>query len=329
MPIPLIFGAAAVGAALFGSKKAYDAHEKNGRAGRMNRRTEYEKNKARKNLDVKRDACRQSLEAWGLAKLEVLNNLILPFVKSFKKIHNVDFCNSVGLEELSRFRISKEELSSMEKMGTQAANIANGVAGGVAAGALTAIGAYGAATTFGVAGTGTAIGTLSGAASTNATLAFLGGGSVATGGLGIAGGMAVLGSLVTAPALVVMGLVLDAKAEEHLENAMANRAEAEKILEQCETAGSVCNAISERCNLLKNALDRLAQQMTFALQSVNSIINTHKDNIDFLEFNDKEQDSLAAACSLAKSIKSFLDTPVLEENGSLTSASAALLKMVL
>ena len=65
--------------------------------------------------------------------------------------------------------------------------------GGLAAGALGAIGAYGLVGTLGAASTGTAIGTLSGAAATNAALAWFGGGSLAVGGAGIAGGTAVTG----------------------------------------------------------------------------------------------------------------------------------------
>ncbi len=50
----------------------------------------------------------------------------------------------------------------------------------------------GVATTFGVASTGTAISTLSGAAATNAALAWLGGGTLAAGGGGMAAGSAFL-----------------------------------------------------------------------------------------------------------------------------------------
>jgi hypothetical protein len=60
------------------------------------------------------------------------------------------------------------------------------VGGGVATGSLAAVGA------FGTASTGTAISTLSGAAATNATLAWFGGGAVAAGGWGITWGTVVL-----------------------------------------------------------------------------------------------------------------------------------------
>lgn len=48
------------------------------------------------------------------------------------------------------------------------------------------------ATTFGTASTGTAISALSGAAATNAALAWLGGGALAAGGGGMAAGQALL-----------------------------------------------------------------------------------------------------------------------------------------
>ena len=79
----------------------------------------------------------------------------------------------------------------------QAARKAAGSVGaGMAAGASVAFMAPTAAmwiaTTFGTASTGTAISTLTGAAATNAALAWLGGGSLAAGGGGIAAGNALL-----------------------------------------------------------------------------------------------------------------------------------------
>ena len=327
MPIPLfIFGAAAVGAGLLGAKKAYDAHETNERAESINRCAERSINEAKADLENRRKDCQNSLENLGSMKLDVLNNGIMPFVQNFKKIKNVELKSSAGLDELSKFNLSKEELSAMEELGSLAESIVSGAAGGVAAGALAAIGAYGAATTFGVvAGTGTAIGTLSGVAATNATLAFLGGGSLAAGGLGMAGGMAVLGGLVAGPALAVMGFVLSSKAQENLENARANRAEAEKIVEQCKTACSMCVSIKMRCDFVAGVLEKMKSRLIAAVGSIEKIIYRYDDGCgfaDFSKFNENEKETLAASCALAKSIKSILDTPILTENGELTPESA-------
>ena len=325
MPIPIILGGIAAAAGLLGAKKAYDAHETNKRAESINSHAEYEIRIAKEDVEKRRTDCQKSLERLGSTKLESLNKGIMPFVRSFKKIKNIELRNSAGLDELSKFNLTKEELADMQKMGSLAEGLINGSAGGVAAGALAAIGAYGAATTFGVvATTGTAIGTLSGVAATNATLAFLGGGSLAAGGFGMAGGMAVLGGLVAGPALAVMGFVMNSKAEENLEKARANRAEAERIVEQCKTVSSTCMCIKMRCDTISGILNRLKSRLATAAYTIEGIIVRHDDgtgSADFRSFSEDEKKSLAAAAALAKSIKSILDTPVLTQDGKLTTQS--------
>ena len=325
MPIPLIIGGLAAAAGILGVKKAYDAHETNKCAESINNRAESDINEAKRDVERKRSDCQKSLERLGTAKLNVLNQGILPFVRAFSKIKNIELRDSAGLDELAKFNMTKEELADMQKMGSLAESMVNGSAGGVAAGALAAIGAYGAATTFGVvAGTGTAIGTLSGVAATNATLAFLGGGSLAAGGFGMAGGMAVLGGLVAGPALAVMGFVMSSKAEENLEKARANRAEAEKIVEQCKTVCSTCLCIKMRCDTISGILNRLNSRLATAVYTIEGFIVRHDDgtgSADYRTFNADEKKKLAAAGALAKSIKSILDTPVLTEDGKLTTKS--------
>lgn len=61
---------------------------------------------------------------------------------------------------------------------------------------------YGSVSVLGAASTGTAIVTLSGAAASNATLAAIGFGSIATGGAGIVGGIAVLSAIGATGALI-------------------------------------------------------------------------------------------------------------------------------
>lgn len=95
-------------------------------------------------------------------------------------------------------------LGKVEKT-ISAAQFAMNSAKGAGAGISTALGTWALVGTFGTASTGTAISTLSGAAAANATLAWLGGGSLASGGLGMAGGTAVLGGIVLIPAVVIMG----------------------------------------------------------------------------------------------------------------------------
>jgi len=74
--------------------------------------------------------------------------------------------------------------------------------GGAGVGGSLAIGTYTLVSTFGVASTGTAIITLSGISAHNATLAILGGGTLASGAAGVAGGMLTLGGIVIVPAII-------------------------------------------------------------------------------------------------------------------------------
>lgn len=84
---------------------------------------------------------------------------------------------------------------------------------GAAVGTAAAYGTYVAVASVGAASTGAAISGLSGVAATNATLATLGGGTLAAGGAGVAGGTMVLASLAAGPVvlLTAVGLLWMAK----------------------------------------------------------------------------------------------------------------------
>ena len=116
----------------------------------------------------------------------------------FDQIRNKPEENRLKYEHLKEVRMSwrqqaKEiELEYKKAEAKAAGQGAAGVGAGVAVAALGPTAAMGIATTFGVASTGTAISALSGAAATNAALAWLGGGALAAGGGGMAAGSAFL-----------------------------------------------------------------------------------------------------------------------------------------
>ncbi len=116
----------------------------------------------------------------------------------FDIIRNIPTETKLKYEELKKVRLNwKDQVNKIEEDYQKAAvkNAGAGVAGvgaGVAVAALGPTAAMGIATTFGVASTGTAISALSGAAATNAALAWLGGGALAAGGGGMAAGNALL-----------------------------------------------------------------------------------------------------------------------------------------
>lgn len=319
MPLPLLFIIpAAIGGAV-GAGKTIKAAVDNSNAKDINASANRVVECAKETINFAREESGKSLEHLGAKKLYVLNNDIEKFVESFEKLKNVELENSVGLEELNKFKIDKAALKELREMGSFASSFAGGVAGGTVGGALTAFGAYGAAMTFGAASTGTAIATLSGAAATNATLAFFGGGSLAAGGLGIAGGTAVLGGLVAAPALLVLGFVTGAKASANLDNAYSNLAKAREFETEMETAAVACNGIRRRAYMFYRLLVRIDAIFAPLLSQMSSVME--KSGTDFSSYSADEKHTIAAAASMAGTVKAILDTPILTEDGKLTAES--------
>lgn len=207
-----------------------------------------------------------------------------------------------------------------------AANVAGGVLAGGAGGALVAFGAYGAAQALAAASTGTAIAALHGAAATNATLAFFGGGSLAAGGLGMAGGAAVLGGLVAGPALLVLGFIVDAAASKKLEQALTNQAEAIKMTEELNTGSMQCEAIRRRTYMFYNLLARLDARFLPLIYKMEDIIKTEGDDYRF--YSNESKKIIASCASIAVTIKAVLDTPLLTDDGLLTGESETTISFV-
>src|SRR5690606_11838633 len=87
-------------------------------------------------------------------------------------------------------QLPQHKLQKIEAYSYTAIGVLGSAAGAGVAGAAAGFAVYGGVMAFAAASTGTAIPSLAGVAATNATLAAIGGGSLATGGLGIAGGTA-------------------------------------------------------------------------------------------------------------------------------------------
>lgn len=116
----------------------------------------------------------------------------------FDEIRNVPSDKQLQYDKLKAVRLNWKHQADKIESDYKTAAVKNsgagaaGIGAGVAVAALGPTAAMGFATTFGVASTGTAISALSGAAATNAALAWLGGGALAAGGGGMAAGNAFL-----------------------------------------------------------------------------------------------------------------------------------------
>lgn len=116
----------------------------------------------------------------------------------FDEIRNVPSEDKIKYEKLKKIRSSWKQQAENIMIEYKKAEIqatgqaAAGIGIGFAVASFGPTAAMGIATTFGVASTGTAISALSGAAATNAALAWLGGGALAASGGGMAAGNAFL-----------------------------------------------------------------------------------------------------------------------------------------
>ena len=319
MPLPLLFIGVAAATGTFGVGSTIKAGIDANKAKLINKNaTEIVQNSSEW-LNAQRLACGRSLSQLGEEKLYVLSSSITQFLDAFQKIKNVDFKDTEGLEELKKFHIDEQDFVEMRTLVNFAGSLAGGAVAGTAGGALAAFGAYGAAQALACASTGTAIASLSGAAATNATLAFFGGGSLAAGGLGMAGGTAVLGGLVAGPALMVMGIVAGSAARKNLEKAYTNRAEAIQIASQLNVAGLQCETIRRRTYMFYNLLARLDTFFLPLIYKMEDIISSEGD--DYKLYSAESKKVIASCASVAVSVKSVLDTPLLTDDGLLTDES--------
>lgn len=168
---------------------------------------------------------------------------------------------------LEQFAVTNKELTRWRGAGVAASEVLNTIRNGVGAGVGTATLVYQAAGMLGTASTGTAIGTLSGAAAESAALAWLGGGALAAGGGGIALGTAVLGGLVAGPAFLVSGFFVAAQAE-RVKTEVARQIAAMEVAEaQMARQQDEFTIIKERIQELDLNICRLVVQLEDVLAS--------------------------------------------------------------
>lgn len=226
------------------------------------------------------------------------------------KIRNIPSDEKLKYEDLKKVRLNwKQQADKIEADYKNAAvkyagNGAAGISAGVAVAALGPTAAMGIATTFGVASTGTAISALSGAAATNAALAWLGGGALAAGGGGMAAGNALLalagpiGWAIAGVALLSSGLLFW--------KAKSNRERLEDIFTLISTRDvkSYELAIVE----LNERIARIKDETPKLVDAINTI---KKFGTDYNKMTDEQQYELGAYVNLMNSSTQLLVNPIL------------------
>lgn len=249
---------------------------------------------AQKNFEEQKEKTTKSLEILGKTKIDAWAKGMDSFVECFSSFNNIEVVQTIDTN--MSFIGSDEEPQQMMVNMQQASLTANEVAkAGVAAigtGALVGIASYGGAMMFGTASTGTAI-ALSGAAKTNATLAFFGGGSKAVGGLGIAGGKLVLAGIVAVPILAVGAVITSVKSKERLAEAKKVHAEAMDAVSKMDVMTTGMNGIEKMSNNYSSFIKKFGKKFKPFIKEMERIRAEHPNGdgemIDFNELSVVEQ----------------------------------------
>lgn len=327
--IPVILGVAATAAAGKGLKDGVEAKKNMNEAEEVNEAASAVAKEAEAFIAMAKDKSKGAIESLGREKIKILTTSINDFIVNFEKIKNINLKESQGIDELKNFDSSSENFKKLKEASFEAKEIAvNGLAA-VGSGALLAYGTYsvvmsGMGGILVTATTGTAIGTLSGAAAVNATLAWLGGGALSAGGFGMAGGMAVLGGLVVGPALAVGGAIFASKSRTALNDSYGNYDKAIAFKAQAKNIGLALKAVFTRANQLTELLKNLDKYLN---KYVRLMIETiEKNGVDWNCYNRSQKEDIYRCVKVAQTVKAILDTSLLKENGELHEETEALLR---
>ena len=319
MAIPLlILGAAAVATA-FGGKKAYDGHKTKQEANEIQENAIKKYNNRKEQLDKIQNDTDEKLNNLGLLELSIgqsigefeilANELLVKMEKSGYKNQKLNIPSN-QLDKINDLAISTTEF-----LATTAAAGATGAAASFAV--------YSGVMAFAAASTGTPIAALSGAAAYNATMAAIGGGSLAAGGWGMAGGAMVLGAAAAAPILAVAGLAYALHAEKALENAEKQSEEVNKALEKMNLAEVRLNKITnyvQRINLSLTSINNTFIEYFDALKAMNQTIMKRHQGEDISIDESKEclqkiDNGYALAAIMTEIITTPIFKPQVDEDG--------------
>lgn len=334
MPIPFLLAGAAAIAGATGVVKGAKAISNNSEARDLINRAQSKYDRAQSRLEEQRDETTKCLEQLGRIKLYAWSTEMKNFLELFQSFKNVRLEGNVNVNEHLKMQLQNpNNLRNIEIATVKASEVTKAGVASLGAGALAGIASYGGAMMFASASTGTAIASLSGAAATNATLAWFGGGALSAGGLGMAGGSMVLGGIVAGPVLAVAGFIMAAKSEENLASARKTYAEAKEAVEKMDTMTDFMSSVSVIADdysdfinsyrgkfgtilvELKNIRDRAMQRQEQMKQGRFRSMFSDRSKVDFRNLSFKEQKTLHVAWLMAQVLYSVLSAPLLTQGG--------------
>lgn len=265
------------------------------------------------------------LSDFGKTKLKLLKTCLSPFLGYLKVMGNnyknkeYEFGGKINLDKLDI-----DTLESIEMNASTAGKIAT-ISTGVASIALCGVPTVTTSVVMaiGTASTGTAISSLSGAAATNATLAWLGGGSLAAGGGGVAAGTAVLGAITATTtgvfALAAAGIVSSAYYSKKYTEATAYLEEVRKARAKAKLGWAAMEAINQRAMELESVMKKLGERINEKLLYLEPLV------YDFSTDDEYYLNTFRETSLLVKALSEVAQVPLIDKNGTLSNESSVTL----
>jgi hypothetical protein len=270
----------------------------------------------------------KKLQSYAETKIAVVTKTVSVFIEYLKSLQQKNKGNEY--KALFSIDIKQEDVKILEDLCISNADLAKGVLGSAAVGVLALCGTgsavVGSVAAFATASTGTAISSLSGIAAQNAIYAWLGGGSLASGGGGVAtGGMVFAGitfSALAGAALLTGGILLSSHGSKALTEATRYKADVEKAVADMKKMEVVLNGIQNRVDELKDLLIELEKRALIELSELHSILN------DFNMTNTNHLRIFQQAGLMVKAIGEIANTPIINYEGETTEISAILINKI-
>lgn len=255
----------------------------------------------------------EHLASYGRRQIEVQTTTLAAWVSwleaNERRIKRLDRTVVDGLQ------VARLDLPALRKLVNQG-KLLQGTVGATVSAVVAQQAALSGVRALAAAGTGTAISTLSGAAAESATLAWLGGGTLAAGGGGVAAGGMMLTGFAIAPALLIGGITLAIQGEKALTQAKKYEADVKKAQAEMDLQIDLMKRLRRRSDELRSVLDQLDERAKSSLKELS--------NLDFDPDRDLERFQQTAL--LMAEIGLVLSAPLLDENGTLTQESLTIIE---
>jgi hypothetical protein len=300
-----------------------------------------------------------ALERLGNVKCKIYDTSMRDFIQAVSQIRGINFKDKRDTGEPNYifredFTPDRSKGTSMDKVDVLIKMIGAGGAGAVT-GAIT----WGAVGSLALSSTGTAISTLSGVAATDATLAWLGGGSLAASGGGVVAGVAVLGGIIAVPIVIMGGYLINDYAKKKYEQAKSDHEKAQIYISDLDKVVEKLLVIKVRASDLEILLFKIHELLADRVKDIEYLTRKKADGnwwscciekvksfcyrslmrlgvyipslrlvrkrIDVRNFNRREMFELGRTFEIADLLRRIIDLRLLSEDGNVTEESTAVL----